>query len=541
MPVERRKRGSRAWTVRQEVSQDATSALEHASKLEVYSRPSQFRHTAIICTIGAKTSSVEALTALRKAGMNIMRLNFSHGSREDHSRRIANLRQSVAEMLDGRLVGVALDTKGPEIRTGTIKLGELPEQTVAPILEVGQSVTVSTDPAMSDQCSSSLIYLDYAQLPSLMRKGEVIYIDDGLISLSVTATDPAKAELTCEVTTGGTLYSNRGVNLPQVSLDLPALSARDQADLAFGVAHGIDMVFASFIRKASDVQQIRACLVAADAERGPRIRIISKIENHEGVRNFDAILAETDGVMVARGDLGIEIPAEKVFLAQKAMIAKCNLAGKPVICATQMLESMTTNPRPTRAEVSDVANAVLDGADCVMLSGETAKGKYPQEAVEMMSSVCLEAESAVYSKLAMADLTAAVKPPLSPSESIAKAAVEAANNREAVLIFTLTYSGTSARLLAKYRPRCPIIVLTKNASAGAACNLHRGVMPYLCPLDDADLEGEDNADWIESWLQWAIAKKKAENMISEGDSVIFAHGWKSGSQSLSTYRVITVE
>ena len=268
VPVQRRKRGSRAWTVRQELSQDANSALEHAAALEVYSRPSQFRHTAIICTIGAKTSSVDSLTALRKAGMNIMRLNFSHGAREDHSRRIANLRQSVAEMLDGRLVGVALDTKGPEIRTGTIKLGELPEQTVAPVLEVGQSVTVSTDPAMSDQCSSSLIYLDYPRLPSLMRKGEVIYIDDGLISLSVTATDPAKAELTCEVTTGGTLYSNRGVNLPQVSLDLPALSARDQADLAFGVAHGIDMVFASFIRKASDVQQIRAFLVAADAERG---------------------------------------------------------------------------------------------------------------------------------------------------------------------------------------------------------------------------------------------------------------------------------
>eukprot|EP00964_Phaeocystis_antarctica_P134719 scaffold98994_cov63-Phaeocystis_antarctica.AAC.1 len=297
MPVERRKRGSRAWTVRQEVSQDATSALEHASKLEVYSRPSQFRHTAIICTIGAKTSSVEALTALRKAGMNIMRLNFSHGAREEHGQRIANLRQSVAEMLDGRLVGVALDTKGPEIRTGTIKLGELPEQTVAPVLEVGQSVTVSTDPAMSDQCSSSLIYMDYAQLPSLMRKGEVIYIDDGLISLSVTATDPARAELTCKVTTGGTLYSNRGVNLPQVSLELPALSARDQADLAFGVAHGIDMVFASFIRKASDVQQIRACLVAADPIVGKQIRIIAKIENHEGVRNFDAILAETDGVM----------------------------------------------------------------------------------------------------------------------------------------------------------------------------------------------------------------------------------------------------
>ena len=374
-----------------------------------------------------------------------------------------------------------------------------------------------------------------------MKAGDQIFVDDGLIALKVSSIDVGAGELVCEVVNSGKLGSKKGCNLPNIDVDLPALSEKDKADLAFSVEQGVDMVFASFIRKASDVKEVRACLVAADATVGKRIKIISKIENHEGVRNFDAILKETDGVMVARGDLGIEIPAQKVFIAQKMMIAKCNRAGKPVICATQMLESMTFNPRPTRAEVSDVANAVLDGADCVMLSGETAKGKYPQEAVEMMSSVCLEAESAVYSKLAMADLTAAVKPPLSPSESIAKAAVEAANNREAVLIFTLTYSGTSARLLAKYRPRCPIIVLTKNASAGAACNLHRGVMPYLCPLDDADLEGEDNADWIESWLQWAIAKKKAENMISEGDSVIFAHGWKSGSQSLSTYRVITVE
>jgi len=472
---------------------------------------------------------------LREAGMNIMRLNFSHGSYDEHGVRISNLRSAIAKVpMDGRLTAIALDTKGPEIRTGVNKEEDN-------VLTAGETITVTTDKEKREQQDKTLLFMDYANLPKVIKPEQVIFVDDGLLSLKVKAVDVAKGELTCEIVNSCTLGSRKGCNLPNVDVDLPALSEKDKADLAFGVSQGVDMVFASFIRKAQDVRDVRACLVGADPVVGKQIRIISKIENHEGVRNFDAILAETDGVMVARGDLGIEIPAEKVFLAQKAMIAKCNLVGKPVICATQMLESMTSNPRPTRAEVSDVANAILDGADCVMLSGETAKGKYPKEAVTMMSSVCLEAEAALFSKQVGNDLTVAMKPPLNPSEAVAKAAVEAASQREAVLIFTLTSSGTAARLLAKYRPRCPIIAVTNNASAGASCNLHRGVMPYLCPLPREDKEGEDNADWIEKWLQWAIEKKKAENMISEGDTIVLAHGWKTGEQSLTTYRIITIE
>jgi len=534
-PARPKRRNSKAWAPKQSLSQDCKTTLEHNSKLDIYSQPAVLRNSGIICTIGPKVEAVEKLTMLREAGMNIMRLNFSHGSYDEHGGRIANVRQSVIDSpLDGRLCAIALDTKGPEIRTGINKEEDL-------LLTAGESILVTTDPAKREGQTKEQLYMDYVNLPKVIKVGQTIFVDDGLLSLKVTAIDAGKGELTCEIANTCTLGSRKGCNLPNVDVDLPALSEKDKSDLRFGVEQGVDMVFASFIRKASDVQDVRACLVAADPIVGKQIRIISKIENHEGVRNFDAILAETDGVMVARGDLGIEIPAEKVFLAQKAMIAKCNLAGKPVICATQMLESMTANPRPTRAEVSDVANAILDGADCVMLSGETAKGKYPKEAVSMMSNVCLEAEAALFSYQISTDLTNNMKPPLQPAESVAKAAVEAASQREAVLIFTLTSSGTAARLLAKYRPRCPIVAITNNASAGAACNLHRGVMPYLCPLPREDKEGEANAEWIEAWLQWAIDKKKAENMISEGDTVVLAHGWKTGEQSLTTYRIIVVE
>jgi len=294
----------------------------------------------------------------------------------------------------------------------------------------------------------------------MIEVGRTIYVDDGILSFEVLEIVDDKT-LRCKCQNNGKISSRKGVNLPKTDVDLPALSEKDQADLKFGVKNGVDMVFASFIRSGNDIKSIRECL----GPEGKGIQIIAKIENQQGVNNFDEILKETDGVMVARGDLGIEIPPAQVFIAQKMMITKCNLAGKPVICATQMLESMTNNPRPTRAEVSDVGNAVLDGADCVMLSGETAKGNYPKEAVTVMHECCLLAEVAIPYISLFNELRMATTRPVSNSETCAMAAVSASLEQNAGAILVLTTSGNTARLISKYRPICPIIMVTRNAQA----------------------------------------------------------------------------
>jgi len=315
-------------------------------------------------------------------------------------------------------------------------------------------------------------------------------------------------------------------------VDLPALSEKDKKDLQFGVEKGVDMVFASFIRKKVDVEEVRACL----GEAGKNIKIISKIENHEGMRNFDEILEATDGVMVARGDLGIEIPSEKVFIAQKMMIAKCNLAAKPIIVATQMLESMIKNPRPTRAEASDVANAVLDGCDCVMLSGETAKGSFPLEAVTMMSSICKEAESAVWYKDNLSDMIRTLPSVLDTPISTAMAVVTAAQAQNAKAIVTLTNSGDSLRFIAMFKPSMPIVVISRDAQTCRQSHLIRGAYPFEYPIKekDADIVVDQNAR-----IEFAVTRGKEIGFFQEGDVIVVCKGsnYRGVHSSLNEFRV----
>jgi len=516
----------------QRAAQAATSALDHQCLLDIDCKPSQARNTSIVCTIGPVSRSVEKLTELILAGMDICRLNFSHGDHEYHRQTIVNIREAIdglrAKRTHFKPVAIALDTKGPEIRTGLLKGGGSAIVT----LEKGKSITLSLDKADFDIGTVDKIFVDYKNLPKVIAKDDLIFIDDGLISLKVTEVQADR--VICEIQNGGELGSKKGVNLPGIEVDLPAVSEKDKGDLLFGVEMGVDMVFASFIRKAADVMAVRDTL----GEDGVGIKIISKIENHEGVRKIDEVIAASDGIMVARGDMGIEIPAEKVFLAQKMIIGRCNVIGKPVICATQMLESMTTKPRPTRAEVSDVANAVLDGADCVMLSGETAKGDYPVETVQMMAKIANDAECAVFNEQYFSDLRSTTGISKDMTEVTGVSVVEASFKCNASCIIVLTRTGKSAHMIAKYRPRCPIFAVTRFEQAARQCYLYRNIHPLLYTDDVAEQWDQD----IENRIKFAFKSGLDRGYIKSGSICVIVTGWAQGrSNTTNTMRLMTVQ
>ncbi|XP_044743196.1 pyruvate kinase-like isoform X3 [Chrysoperla carnea] len=510
--------------------QDANSYLDHLCSLDFDSPTSYVRLSGIICTIGPVSKDVNTLVEMMEAGMNIARLNFSHGSHEYHAETIANLRQ--AALVYSKKIGttfplaIALDTKGPEIRTGLLEGGGSAEIE----LKKGATIKLTIDKAYENRGNADAIYVDYENILKVVQVGTRVFVDDGLMSLIVRSIGPTA--LTCEVENGGTLGSRKGVNLPGTPVDLPAVSEKDKSDLLFGVEQDVDMIFASFIRTAEAVHEIRNIL----GEKGKKILIISKIENHQGMQNIDEIIKATDGIMVARGDLGIEIPPEKVFIAQKTLIARCNKAGKPVICATQMLESMIKKPRSTRAEGSDVANAVLDGADCVMLSGETAKGDYPVVCVRTMANICKEAEAVIWHQQLFRDLTSIVQVPTDGAQTVGVAAVEAANKCLASAIIVVTTSGRSAHLIAKYRPKCPIIAVTRYGQTARQANLYRGVIPLQYEVPPA-------SDWlkdVDARVQAGIELGKKGGFVRGGDSIVIVTGWKQGSGFTNTIRVVYV-
>ena len=469
------------------------------------------KKTKIVCTIGPKTESEEKLTQLLDAGMNVMRLNFSHGDFEEHGQRIKNLRAVCAKT--GKQAAILLDTKGPEIRTMKLEGGN----DVA--LVAGQTFAFTTDTSVIG--NKDKVAVTYAGLTTDLKVGDTVLVDDGLIGMkviNVTAT-----EVICEVLNNGDLGEKKGVNLPGVSIGLPALAEKDKEDLVFGCEQGVDFVAASFIRKRSDVEEIRAHL---KKHGGENIQIISKIENQEGLNNFDEILEASDGIMVARGDLGVEIPVEEVIFAQKMMIEKCVAARKVVITATQMLDSMIKNPRPTRAEAGDVTNAILDGTDAVMLSGESAKGKYPIEAVTIMATICERTDRVMPTRID------SQKPSqrLRVTEAVCRGAVEITEKLDAPLIVVATFGGKSAKSIRKYFPTAPILALTTNEETARQLLLVKGVIPLIVggftSTDDFYREGKRAA--LESGL--AVA----------GDAVVMVSGAlvQSGTTNTSSVHVL---
>ncbi|XP_050529958.1 pyruvate kinase-like [Daktulosphaira vitifoliae] len=507
-----------------------TTRLDYMSSLDIDNENQFFRLSSIICTIGPASIAVDTLEEMINSGMNIGRLNFSHGSHDYHANTIKNFRKATENYSKKvgihRPMGIALDTKGPEIRTGILENGVYAEIE----LKKGDQIRLTADKEFEYRGSATDIYVDYPNIAKVVKPGNRVFIDDGFISLKVKQI--GSNYIVCIIESGGLLGNRKAIYLPGVPVDLPTVSEKDKNDLRFGVEQGVDMIFASFVQNASTVNEIRSVL----GEDGKNILIISKIGSRQAIRNLEEIIKVSDGIIIVRSDLSIEISHEQIFLAQKAIIAQCNKAGKPVICASQMLQSMINIPRASRAETYDIANAILDGADCVMLSEETAKGVYPLECVRAMATICKEAETAIWQKQLFIDLSSSVNLPLDASHTTAIAAVDAANRSKAAAIIVLTSSGTSAHLISRYRPRSPIIAITRNVQVARQCHIYRGVFPL-----------HYNEPTLPDWLKdvdrrviYAIKFGKGHGFIKTSDPIVVVTGWKKGMGYSNTLRILYV-
>ena len=462
------------------------------------------KKTKIVCTLGPVSENEETLRELIKNGLNVCRLNFSHGSHEEHKGRM-DLVKKLREELN-MPTAILLDTKGPEIRTGKFDAPEV-------LLEEGQTFTITMKDVMGNK---EMCTVSYKGLANDVKAGDTILIDDGLVGLTVKEVNGD--DIVCEVQNSGIVKNHKGVNVPGVKVNLPAITEKDRSDIEFGIEQGIDFIAASFVRKVSDVLAIREIL---EANNATHIKIISKIENQEGVDNLDEIIEVSDGIMVARGDLGVEIPTEEIPVVQKLMIKKCNEAGKPVITATQMLDSMIRNPRPTRAEVTDVANAIYDGTDAIMLSGETAAGKYPVEAVKTMATIAKRAEETMRNRGNKINKSKNV------TDAISYATCTTAMDLDARAILSSTSSGHTARMVSKFRPDCPIIATTSNESVRRQLSLTWGVLPVM----------RDKSTDTDKVIVNSIEAAKAVNYINENDIVVVTAG---GGETTNLIKVETV-
>lgn len=472
------------------------------------------KRTKIVCTLGPASDKEDVLTQLVENGLNVCRFNFSHGSHEEHKVRL-DLVKKVREKLN-QPIAILLDTKGPEIRTGQFAEPEV-------LLEEGQKFTITMNDVIG---TKEMCTVSYKDLAKDVVSGDTILIDDGLVGLRVEEVNGE--DIICVVENSGIVKNHKGVNVPGVKINLPAITPKDRSDIEFGISQGIDFIAASFVRKASDVLAIREIL---EENNATDIQIISKIENQEGVDNLDEILEVSDGIMVARGDLGVEIPTEEIPVVQKMMIKRCNEVGKPVITATQMLDSMIRNPRPTRAEVTDVANAIYDGTDAIMLSGETAAGKYPVEAVKTMATIAKRTEQTLdYNRI----LKENSKNNNTVTDAISHATCSTAVDLNASAIITSTSTGYTARMVSKFRPNCPIIATTNNEKVMRQLGLSWGV--YTVKSKKAI-----NTDEV---IENSIDAAKNAKYINNGELVVITAGVPvgvSGTTNLIKVHVISEE
>jgi pyruvate kinase len=452
------------------------------------------RKTKIVCTLGPATDRADSLRQMLLAGMNVARFNFSHGSHEEHQGRLARLRELSGEL--GLPVAAMLDTRGPEIRLRTFRSG-------AAELKTGAEFTLTTENVPGDEHRCSITY---PELPGDVKPGDTILLDDGLVRLTVLAS--AAPEIRCRVENDGVMKDRKGVNIPGVRLSMPYMSAQDREDILFGIRQGFDFIAASFVRSAADVREIRRVLT----EQGSRIRIIAKIENQEGVNNLTEILSVADGIMVARGDMGVEIDFTEIPIIQKNIIALCNECGKPSITATQMLDSMIDHPRPTRAEITDVANAIYDGTAAIMLSGETAAGKYPVEAVRTMDAIALRTEADINYTKRMRAASGTAR--LSIAAATAHAACTTAADVGADAVITVSQSGTTARLVSRFRPSTPVIACLLSPEVQRQMSLYWGVTPILM----------DYAGSTDELIEKAVAAAQAAGLVRQGDLVVLTAG-----------------
>jgi pyruvate kinase len=474
------------------------------------------RRAKIVCTLGPASLEQDMLERLLASGMDVARLNFSHGTHEQHAASIEKLR--AASLKVRKAVGILGDLQGPKIRTGKLEKGAIE-------LAVGSELTITTDESVMG--TSGIVSTTYPFLASDVNPGDRILLDDGLLELKVRSTDKKQVVRT-EVVHGGTLKNNKGINLPGVALRAEALTPKDREDLLFGIKAGVDFVALSFVRQPSDLDQARQAM----AQAGRQVPIIAKLEKPEALARLDAILDKTDGVMVARGDLGVEIPPEEVPAIQKDIIRRANLRGMPVIVATQMLNSMIDHPRPTRAEASDVANATFDGADALMLSGETASGKYPIDSVQMMDRIILAAESSMRQVGGMSRPTPGPSQlPASFPDVIAEVATRAARESGASLIAAFTLSGATARLLSHYRPEVPIVAFSPNQEVRRRLALLWGVVPrVLEPIQET-----------EAMVRRVEEELLARGLASKGDRVVIVFGAPVGQPGkINSLRLHTI-